>query len=177
MNTDIDGSPKNLSGISTSGRGIVLRWSYFFALAVLFIEWLKKVRFVLPYFIKPKQPDREQICRGLFVRYYPIFFLNFSSGKYGRIEVCRFMNMLKPKDSDFTAMWAIIFMVGGVFVWKSAGGCLYLHISRKESGTLLSDLIKSWKSIYPLMQMGIEPKSLCFGFILRSVSDFCSWFP
>ena len=38
VNTDIDGSPKILSGISTYGRGIVLRWAYLFALNVLFIE-------------------------------------------------------------------------------------------------------------------------------------------
>lgn len=53
------------------------------------------------------------------------------------------MNMLQQKDSDFIAMCSMVFRVGGVFIWESVGSCLYLHISRKESGTLLSDLINS----------------------------------
>lgn len=46
-------------------------------------------------------------------------FLIFGSVKCGRIEVCRFMNVLQPKDADLTAMSGIVFKVGGVFVWKS----------------------------------------------------------
>lgn len=53
------------------------------------------------------------------------------------------MSVLQPKGSDFTAMSGIVFRVGGVFIWESVGSCLYLHISRKESGTLLSDPINS----------------------------------
>lgn len=53
------------------------------------------------------------------------------------------MNILQPKDSEFIAMGSAVIMVGGIFVWRSGGSCLYLPISRMESGTLLSDLIKS----------------------------------
>lgn len=71
------------------------------------------------------------------------YFSIFRCGKNSRIDVCRFMNMLHPKDSDFRAMSSAIFKVGGIFVWRSEESCLYLLISRMESGTLLSDLIKS----------------------------------
>ena len=39
--------------------GIVLRWSYLFALKVLFIEYLKKVRFDFSDFIVTAMPDSE----------------------------------------------------------------------------------------------------------------------
>lgn len=39
--------------------GIVLRWSYLFALNVLFIEYPKKVRFDLTDFVVTAMPDSE----------------------------------------------------------------------------------------------------------------------
>ncbi len=44
VKSHLDNSPK-FSGCIIYGRGVVLRWSYHSALNVLFIEYLKKVRF------------------------------------------------------------------------------------------------------------------------------------
>lgn len=77
VESHMDVSPKIYQVSIRYGRGRFLRWSYLFALNVLFIEWLKKVRFDLTDFISLRQPNRGKNCRVLFVRYYPILFSNF----------------------------------------------------------------------------------------------------
>lgn len=65
-------------------------------------------------------------------------------------------------------------MVGAIFVWKCPKSCIYLIAKDSERGILLSDLSQLENRHIHLLQMGIKPETMRFGFILWVLSDFLS---